>query len=72
MTKEEILERITKLQKELERLCLKQQIFSEVITHLRDRSLNAERRKKEIHNEIQDIKAQVKIWEETKKQQHEK
>ena len=64
--KEAILKEIEAKTKELERLNMKIQCFTEVISHLRSRVGNIEARKREIHNEILDIKDKVRIWETVK------
>ena len=60
--KEKLIKEIEDRQKEVERLNLRIQIFTEVIAHLRARVSNAETRKREIHHEIVDIKARVQAW----------
>lgn len=59
---EQMLGRINSLYDELKSLSVKQQTFSEMISHLRSRFDRVETRKREIHYEIQDIKAQAKVW----------
>jgi hypothetical protein len=67
--KEQILNEIeTKKKKEIERLNLRQQIFTEIISHLRTRVSKAETRKREIHNEIIDLKDKVYAWLQTNKE----
>ena len=66
--KEQILNEIEAKKKEIERLNMKQQIFTEVITHLRSRVSKAETRKREIHNEIIDLKDKVYAWLQTNKE----
>ena len=65
--KEQILNEIEAKKKEIERLNLRQQIFTEVISHLRTRVSKAETRKREIHNEIIDLKDKVNAWLLTQK-----
>ena len=62
--KQELIARVNKLSKELPTLDLKIQTFTEVIAHLRARVLKAERRKREIHFEINDIKELVRALEQ--------
>lgn len=66
--KEQILKEIEAKKKEIERLNMKQQIFTEVISHLRTRVSKAETRKREIHNEIIDLKDKVYAWLQTNKE----
>ena len=66
--KEQILNEIEAKKKEIERLNMKQQIFTEVISHLRSRVSKAETRKREIHNEIIDLKDKVYAWLQTNKE----
>lgn len=66
--KEQILKEIEVKKKEIERLNMKQQILTEVITHLRSRVSKAETRKREIHNEIIDLKDKVYAWLQTNKE----
>lgn len=66
--KEQILKEIEAKKKEIERLNMKQQILTEVITHLRTRVIKAETRKREIHNEIIDLKDKVYAWLQTNKE----
>ena len=61
--KESIIAKIDALIKELERLNVKQQTFIETIAHLRSRVERCECRKREIHNQIGDIKLKVRAWE---------
>ena len=65
--KEQIINEIEAKKKEIERLNLRQQIFTEVISHLRTRVSKAETRKREIHNEIIDLKDKVNAWLLTQK-----
>lgn len=58
-----IIERCDELKQEIYRQNLKIQTFTEVIVHLRSRILRAERRKKEIHFEICDLKDEVRALE---------
>ena len=66
--KEQILNEIETKKKEIERLNLRQQIFTEIISHLRTRVIKAETRKREIHNEIIDLKDKVYAWLQTNKE----
>ena len=66
--KEQILNEIEAKKKEIERLNMKQQIFTEIISHLRTRVIKAETRKREIHNEIIDLKDKVYAWLQTNKE----
>lgn len=66
--KEQILNEIEAKKKEIERLNLRQQIFTEIISHLRTRVSKAETRKREIHNEIIDLKDKVYAWLQTNKE----
>ena len=59
--RDQIKHKINSFSKELERLDLKIQTFTEVIAHLRSRVLKAERRKREIHFEINDLKEEVRV-----------
>ena len=61
--KEQILKEIEAKRKEIERLNMKVQVFSEVISHLRTRVSKCEKRKKEIYNEIIDLKDRVLVWQ---------
>lgn len=61
--RQELIARVNKLSKELPSLDLKIQTFTEVIAHLRARVLKAERRKREIHFEINDLKEEVRAME---------
>lgn len=61
--RQELIARVNKLSKELPTLDLKIQTFTEVIAHLRARVLKAERRKREIHFEINDLKEEVRALE---------
>lgn len=54
--------------KEIERLNMKIQTFTEVIAHLRSRVDRAETRKREIRYEISDIKAKVEAWQKARKE----
>lgn len=60
--KEKLIKEIGDKQKEIERLNLRIQIFTEVIAHLRSRVSSAETRKREIHHEVVDIRARVQAW----------
>jgi len=62
--KEQIIKKIDELTSELNRQNLKIQTFTEIISHIRSRVMRAERRKKEIHNEIDDIKLRILAWEQ--------
>ncbi len=64
--KEQILKEIEAKTEEIKRLNMKIQIFTEVISHLRSRVANAETRKREIRNEIIDLKDRVNAWLKTK------
>ena len=64
--KEQILNEIEAKKKEIERINLRVQIFTEVIAHLRSRVSKAETRKREIRNEIIDLKDRVNAWLQTK------
>lgn len=66
--KEQILNEIEAKKKEIERLNMKQQIFTEIISHLRTRVIKAETRKREIHNEVIDLKDKVYAWLQTNKE----
>lgn len=66
--KEQILKEIEAKKKEIERINLRVQIFTEVIAHLRSRVSKAETRKREIHNEIIDLKDKVYAWLQTNKE----
>lgn len=66
MEKEQILKEIEAKTEETKRLNMKIQIFTEVISHLRSRVANAETRKREIRNEIIDLKDRVNAWLKTK------
>ena len=66
--KEVILKEIEAKKKEIERINLRVQIFTEVIAHLRARVSKAESRKREIHNEIIDIRDRVSAWEKARKE----
>ena len=61
--RQELIAKVNKLSKELPTLDLKIQTFTEVIAHLRARVLKAERRKREIHFEINDLKEEVRALE---------
>lgn len=61
--RQELIAKVNKLSKELPALDLKIQTFTEVIAHLRARVLKAERRKREIHFEINDLKELVRAME---------
>ena len=61
--RQELIAKVNKLSKELPTLDLKIQTFTEVIAHLRARVLKAERRKREIHFEINDLKELVRAME---------
>ena len=65
--KEQILKEIEAKTEEIKRLNMRMQIFTEIISHLRSRVSRAETRKREIHNEIIDIKARVMAWEKANK-----
>lgn len=65
MDREQIKTKINALSNELQRLDIKEQAFTETIAHLRARVLKVERRKKEIHFEINDIKEMVRALEGT-------
>ena len=60
--KEKLIKEIGDKQKEIERLNLRIQIFTEIIAHLRSRVSSAETRKREIHHEVVDIRARVQAW----------
>ena len=62
--RQELIAKVNKLSKELPTLDLKIQTFTEVIAHLRARVLKAERRKREIHFEINDLKELVRALEQ--------
>ena len=64
--KEQILKEIEAKTEEIKRLNMKIQIFTEVISHLRSRVAIAETRKREIRNEIIDLKDRVNAWLQTK------
>ena len=59
----EILRLCDKKMHEIERLNMKIQIFTEAIAHFRSRVANCETKKKEIHNEIIDLKDRVSAWQ---------
>lgn len=61
--RQELIAKVNKLSKELPTLDLKIQTFTEVIAHLRARVLKAERRKREIHFLINDLKEEVRALE---------
>lgn len=61
--RDQIKHKVNSLSKELQRLDLKIQTFTEVIAHLRSRVLKADRRKREIHFEINDLKELVRAME---------
>ena len=65
--KEQILKEIEAKKKEIERINLRIQIFTEIIAHLRSRVSRSETRKREIHNEIIDLKDKVNAWLLTQK-----
>lgn len=65
--KKEILAQIEALRKETERINLRVQIFTEIISHLRSRVSKAETRKAQIHNEVLDLRARVLAWEAASK-----
>ena len=65
--RQQILKEIEAKMKDIERLNMKIQTFTEVISHLRSRVGKAETRKREIHNEIIDIKARVMAWKKANK-----
>ena len=64
--KEQILKEIEAKTEEIKRLIMRMQIFTEIISHLRSRVSRAETRKREIHNEILDLRDRVIAWEQTK------
>ncbi len=66
--KEAILKEIEAKTKELERLNMKIQTFTEVIAHLRSRVDRAETRKRKIRYEISDIRAKVEAWQKARKE----
>ena len=61
--RDQIKHKVHSLSMELQRLDLKIQTFTEVIAHLRSRVLKADRRKREIHFEINDLKEEVRALE---------
>ena len=61
--REQVKAKINALSKELQCLDIKEQAFVETIAHSRARVLKVERRKKEIHFEINDIKELVRALE---------
>ena len=65
--KKKILAEIEAKQAELNRLNIKEQTFVEMISHLRSRVNRVETRKREIHDEISDIRAKVRAWEQARK-----
>lgn len=65
--KEQILKEIEAKTEEIRRLNMRTQIFTEVISHLRSRISKAETRKREIHNEILDLRGRVIAWMQTKR-----
>ena len=65
--KEEILASIEALQKELIKLNVKSQTFSEMIGYLRSRTDSVERKKAEIHKKIQKVTARVEGWTSARK-----
>ena len=65
--RKEILAQIEALRKETERINLRVQIFTEIISHLRSRVSKAETRKAQIHNEVLDLRARVLAWEAASK-----
>ena len=70
--RKEILAQIEALRKETERINLRVQIFTEIISHLRSRVSKAETRKAQIHNEVLDLRARVLAWEAANKQDNKK
>lgn len=61
--RDQIKHKVNSLSKELEKLNIKEQAFTETIAHLRARVLKVGRRKREIHFEINDLKEEVRALE---------
>lgn len=70
--KRALIAEIERLIKEREKINLRIQLFTEIISHLRSRVSRAETRKAQIHNEVLDIKARVLAWEAASKQDNKK
>ena len=62
--RESLLGRINVLSNELSTIANKETAFIEIIAHLRARITKIERRKREIHAEISDLKEEVRALEE--------
>lgn len=65
--KKALIAEIEQLIKEREKINLRSQIFTEVISHLRSRIGKNEARKIQIHNEVLDLRARVLAWEAASK-----
>jgi hypothetical protein len=62
-----LIAEIDRLIKEREKINMRSQIFTEVISHLRSRISKNEARKAEIHHEVLDLRARVLAWEAVSK-----
>lgn len=60
--KEKLIKEIEEKTESIKRLNMRIQIFTEIVAHLRSRVSRAETQKREIHNEIVDLRARVQAW----------